>query len=126
MTIDKIITLTLAVASFILTVAIPTIIVVRKKYKDLKEAKNAAERAAIISDILNNAQNFVVSAEELYKDVNNVLKANGFSCGKLKKDKVMTDIKQLCLAKGIAFDADFWSEKVEEIVAVTKSVNANK
>ena len=120
MTIDKIITLTLAVASFILTVAIPTIIVVRKKYKDLKEAKNAAERAAIISDILNNAQNFVVSAEELYKDV------NGFSCGKLKKDKVMTDIKQLCLAKGIAFNADFWSEKVEEIVAVTKSVNANK
>ena len=124
MTIDKIITFAVSVIGFIVTVAVPTVVVLVRKVKNLKAANNDAERAAIVSDILSEAKNLVVAAEELYKDTNAILKAQGKSCGALKKDKVMTDIQQLCLSKGINFDKDFWSAEVEKIVAVTKKVNA--
>ena len=126
MTIDTIITLSLSVAAFLITVLIPTVIVLVRKAKDLKNAKTEAERQEIINEILGEAKNFVVSAEEMYKSVNDILKTQGVSCGALKKDKVMTSIQQLCISKGINYDADFWSAEVEKIVAVTKKVNATK
>lgn len=126
MTIDKIITLTLSIVAFFITVLVPTVVVLFRKAKALKNAKTEAERQEIINEILGEAKDFVVSAEEMYKSVNDILKTQGVSCGALKKDKVMTAIQQLCIAKGINYDADFWSAEVEKIVAVTKKVNATK
>ncbi|MGN0805359.1 MAG: hypothetical protein ACI4MS_08255 [Candidatus Coproplasma sp.] len=124
MTIDKIISIILTVASFVITVLIPTLIVWKKNKKALKNAKDEAERQEIINSILDETKNFVVSAEDMYRSVNDILKVQGVSVGALKKDKVMTSIQQLCIAKGLEYDADFWSEEVEKIVAMTKKVNS--
>lgn len=111
---------------FILTTLIPFIIIFIKKIKALKAAKNEAEKASIINELLGEAQKLVINAEEMYKSYDALVKQGGLgeSSGKLKKDKVMTNLQTLCLQKGIAFDVDFWSEQVEKLVKVTKKVNA--
>lgn len=128
MKIDTLFTIIYASVGFIITVLVPYTIVFIKKIKALKEAKSEAEKASIINELLNEAQQLVISSEEMYKSYDALVKSNGVgeSSGKLKKDKVMTNLQTLCLQKGIEFDADFWSEQVEKLVKVTKKVNAAK
>lgn len=126
MTIDKLITVSLSVLGFLITVLIPTVIFMVKKVKALKNAKTEAERLTILNELLSAARNSVIKAEELYKDTDAILKAQGKSSGALKKDKVMNDLHQLCFEKGIDFDEAYWSNEVEQIVAATKQVNTAK
>ncbi|MGN0805249.1 MAG: hypothetical protein ACI4MS_07690 [Candidatus Coproplasma sp.] len=126
MTFDKVITVSLSVLGFLITVLIPTIVVMVNKVKALKTAKTESERLTIMNELLSEARNAVIKAEELYKDTDAVLKAQGKSSGALKKDKVMTELHQLCFEKGIAFDESYWSEEIEHIVSTTKQVNAAK
>ena len=124
MQIKDILTIVITLASFFLTVLIPTFIVMINRIKAVKAAKTEAERQAALADIKSLAQNFIVEAESLYKDIDAIVKQNGKSCGAVKKDSVMTKIQDACLTKGIAFDKEFWSKEVDDLVTITRQVNA--
>lgn len=124
MPIKDILTIAIAVATFLFTVLIPTFIVMINRIKAVKVAKTEAERQTAIADIKSLAQNFIVEAESLYKDIDAIVKREGKTCGAVKKDSVMTKIQDACLTKGIAFDKEYWSKEVDDLVTITRQVNA--
>ena len=124
MDIKDILTIVITVASFLLTCLIPTVIVMINRIKALRKAKTEAEREKIINEIIDEAQGFVVDAENLYKDIDALVKGQGKTCGAVKKYSGMTKIQDACIVKGIAFDKEFWSKKVDDLVALTRKVNA--
>lgn len=121
---EKIITIVSTLAGFLLTCLIPTVIVMINRIKAVRKAKTEAERQEALNDLKALAQGFVVDAESLYKDIDAIVKQNGKSCGAVKKDSVMTKIQDACLTKGVAFDKEYWSKVVDDLVAVTRQVNA--
>lgn len=124
MAIKDILTLVITLASFFLTVLIPTFIVMVNRIKAVKNAKTEAEKQAAINDIKTLAQGFVIDAESLYKDIDAIVKQNGKTCGAVKKDSVMTKIQDACLTKGVEFDKDYWGDIVDNLVTLTRQVNA--
>lgn len=121
---EKIITIVSSLAGFLLTCLIPTVIVMINRIKAVRKAKTEAERQEALNDLKALAQDFVVDAESLYKDIDAIVKQNGKSCGAVKKDSVMTKIQDACLTKGVAFDKEYWSKVIDDLVAVTRQVNA--
>jgi F0F1-type ATP synthase assembly protein I len=104
---------------------------VKKAKEALAESKTEeerqraeAEKQAAMNDLKTLAQGFVVEAENLYKSVDTLVKQTGGTCGAQKKDSVMTKILQACLTKGVAFDEEYWSKTIDELVEVTRKVNA--
>lgn len=110
---------------FLFGTVIPTAILLIKKWKEAKQAKTETEKQKAYNEMLDAAHSFIMSAEETYKQVDSILKEQGGSgSGSVKKDSVMTKLQAYCVEKGLAFDSEFWSAKVDEIVAMTKHVNA--
>lgn len=129
----------IAIITFLVATGIPTVIALVQKVKAYKKAKETAatatteaEKAAaeaeaekIKNELLGHVNEFIANAETTYKDIDAILKQQGKSgCGAAKKEVVLTKIQAFCLEKGIEYDADFWSAKVDELVALTKNVNA--
>lgn len=113
-----------SVASFLFVTLIPSIIALVKNVKAAKEAKTEAEREAIKNDMLNQLRALVSAAEQTYKSVDDILKSKGQKgCGELKKKAVMSDLQNYAYDKGVAFDKEYWSKQVDEVVALTKQVN---
>ena len=122
---ETIVKIVIAIASFLVATLIPSIILMVKKWKEAKAAKTDAEKEAIYNEMLSEANNLIASAEETYKQVDAILKSQGGTgSGVVKKDSVMTKLQAYAAEKGISFDAEYWSAKVDEIVALTKKVNA--
>ena len=69
MAIKDILTLVSVLLGFVTSVLIPSVIVMINRIKAVKAAKTEAEKQAAISDIKTLAQNFIVEAENLYKDI---------------------------------------------------------
>lgn len=116
-----------AVAALLIGTIIPLIVKFVKKCKEAKAAETEAEKQAAINDLLGIAHQLVAAAEETYKSVDSILKGQGGKgSGAVKKDSVMTKLQAACLEKGVEFDSEYWSTKVDEIVALTKEVNAQK
>lgn len=124
MQIKDILTLVITIASFLLTVLIPTFCVMINRIKAARNAKTEAEKQAAINDLKQLAKGFIVEAENAWKATNNILKQNGGSCGANKKSEVMTKLHQACFDKKIDFDEEFWSKEVDDLVEVTRQVNA--
>ena len=138
MPIETILKIVSAVASILFTILVPSVIALVKYVKACKKAKEAAQEAkneeerqraeaekqAALNELKELAHGFVADAESLYKDIDATLKAQGKTCGAIKKDSVMTKIQDACITKGIAFDKEFWSAAVDELVALTRKVNA--
>lgn len=123
-TIVKILT---AVATFLVATLIPSIIAMVKKWKQAKAATTEAEKEAIRNDMTDIAISLIAAAEKKYKELDTLIKSQGgVGCGADKKDDVMTKLQLSCNEKGIAFDAEYWSAKIDEIVAMTKQVNAKE
>lgn len=114
-----------AVVSAVFVTIIPSIITIIKKAKEAKEAKTEAERQAIYNEMYTEANKLIAAAEETYKQVDSLLKQqSGTGAGAVKKDSVMSKLQSYCTEKGLTFDSEYWSEKIDEIVAMTKTVNA--
>lgn len=113
-----------SIAGFLFTSFIPTVAVMINRIKAAKKAKSEAEQQAALNDLRLLAQGFVVDAENLWKSVDPILKANGISFGANKKDCVMTKLLRACIDRGIDFDEEYWSKTVDDLVAVTRQVNA--
>lgn len=124
MTAKDIIAIISSVAGFLFTVLIPTFVVMINRIKAAKSAKTEAEKQEALNDLKQLAQGFIVEAENLYKDIDAIVKEKGKTCGAVKKDSVMTKIQDACLMKGIAFDKDFWSAEIDDLVTMTRKVNA--
>lgn len=105
---------------------IPVVIKLIRSIKDYKAAKNEADKERAFNDMLMQAQSLIQAAEVAFDGFNKVLKEQGSSAGAMKKDNVTTKLQAYALSKGYAFDADFWSAKIDEIVAFTREVNAKK
>lgn len=127
MELKDILTIVSAVASFLFVTLIPSIIALVKKWKEAKAAKTDAEKQAIYNDMLNQVNSLVANAEQTFMALDTALKNQGQKgCGALKKDTVMNKLQTYALQKGIEFDQDYWSTKIDEVVAVTKKVNAKE
>lgn len=128
------------VASVFFTILVPSVIALIKYVKAYKKAKEAAQEAkneeerqraeaekqAAINDLKELAQNFIVEAENLYQDIDTIVKKEGKTCGPVKKDSVMTKIQGACIVKGEIFNKEYWSNYIDNFVAATREVNAKK
>lgn len=105
---------------------IPLVIKLAHVIKKRKEAETIAEKAEADKDMLEVVNQFIESAEGLYKDIDTILKERGGTSGAVKKDSVMTKLQAYAIEQGYSFDAEYWSGKIDDIVALTRQVNAKK
>lgn len=86
----------------------------------IKNGKNKklVKAAETVNEIAELATEKVVEVEKLFSQAANVLKAVGVKTGEIKKESVMTYIEGRCVEKGILFDEEYWSERVEKLVSV--------
>lgn len=107
----------------VLLTGIPAIIKIVYSGKKLKEAKSNEQKHAALIDLESNMKTFIEAAEIAYKDLNAVLKAKGSSAGPVKLDSVLMKLQSLANEKGYDFDREYWTNKINETVALTKNVN---
>lgn len=131
MQIKDIISLVVTICVFLGTV-VSFVVALVKNIKKYKEAKTEADEEAARNDMKTAAQGFIADAEKLYEDYTKSLVGTGVAVttsvksGSLKKDSVMSKLSQYALEKGYTFDSEYWSGVIDELVALTKSVNAQK
>lgn len=120
-----ILTIISTVASFLFVTLIPSIILLVKKWKEYKNAKTEAEREAVLNEISTACVNFIKDAEEAFKPLDQAMKRENpnTGCGATKKRDVLTQVQALCMQKGLEYESKYWSEKVDELVEMTKKVN---
>lgn len=94
------------------------------KAKKLKEQESKAECAK--NDMMTYAETLISNAEQLFKQMDLLLKKNGESAGILKKESVMSKLLAYAISKNYEFDDEFWSNKIDEIVAFTRNVNTKE
>lgn len=113
-----------------LIASIKSKIKIRKQLKnctdEAEKAKLEAANSAATTDMLNVCNELIMSAEILYSDVSSILKKEGKSAGSVKKDSVMSKLQAYAIERNYEFDAEYWDKKVDEIVDMTKKVNASK
>lgn len=102
----------------------PLTVALIKAIKAKKNAKTEAEAEKANADLLTNAKAFIAAAEVAFAGFDKTMKAQGSSAGAMKKDTVFNKLQAYALQNGYSFDVDFWSAKIDELVAFTKSVNA--
>lgn len=90
---------------------IPSLLVIRDKIDAIKKSKESEEKAHALIDLLAYANELIVNAEQTGTD------------GPMKKNLVMTRLEIASMRRGIEFDSNEWSEKIDELVANTKKVN---
>lgn len=105
----------------------------RKAKKEAEVAKTEAEKAKAEADIAaanleleQAAKEFIAQAEKMYSSVDAILKAKGESAGALKKETVLAKLRTYAIEKGFNLDVVEWTDKIDELVKFTKSVNAKK
>lgn len=108
------------------TVGVPALIALIKSMKNRANAKTEADKEKAKADLLATAKNFISAAEVAFDGFDKMMKAQGSSAGAMKKDTVFTKLQAYALQNGYDFDSEAWSEKIDELVAFTKSVNAKK
>jgi hypothetical protein len=90
---------------------------------EIKKAE--AEKLKAELEMNEQAKAFIQMAETSFNSFDRVLKAqNHGTAGAMKKENVLTKLQAFALSKGYDFDCEFWSNKIDEIVNFTKSVNS--
>ena len=116
----------IAALAGIISTGVPLVVSLVKAIKARKEAETAAEKEKANNDLLNVAQDLVATAEKAFASLDTVMKQQGASAGPMKKENVAAKLQAYALSKGYDYDAEYWSEKIDEIVAFTREVNAKK
>lgn len=123
MDIQTIVNVCISIMTFLVITLIPSIILMVKNYKKAKKAKTEAEKSAALNELNDVANKLIAEAEKAYASVNEALKSKGSSAGAMKKDKVLFQLQSYCTKNNLEFDAEYWNNKIDEIVALTKQVN---
>lgn len=106
--------------------AVSAVVAFVAAWKAKRKAKTAEEKAKAELEMEEAAKTFIADAETLYKAYDTMAKQNGGSAGALKKETVLAKLRTYAIEKGITLDVAFWTDKIDELVAFTKSVNAKK
>lgn len=104
----------------------PLVIKLSTANKARKAAITAAEKEKATNDMIATAQELVKSAEAAFAGFDAVMKQQNSSAGAMKKEHVTAKLQTYALAHGYEYDAEYWSAKIDEIVAFTRDVNAKK
>lgn len=124
MTVEQILKIVYISIAF-LTGAIPALIGWIQAIKNKKKAKTEEEKAIAQQEMLDKANELIANAETFFKALDSTLRTTtGETAGIYKKESVMSKLQAYAISKGIKFDADYWSAKIDEIVKLTKNVNA--
>lgn len=121
--IELILRLVCAIIGFVVAAGGFTIAVIRL-VKAKKAAISDAECAKAKNEMTERMTELIENAEVLYAAVDSALKANGDSAGVVKKDSVMSKLQAFAMSNNYLFDADYWSNKIDEYVKLTKMVNS--
>lgn len=105
------------------TACIITIPSLKKAIKARREAKTAEDKAKADLEIQNQLELFVSTVESSYKNLDAAMKSIGGTAGPLKKDKVLSMLRDFCDSNGYAYDAEALSSKIDNFVRLTKEVN---
>ena len=92
----------------LLFIVIICVIALARVIKSRKKFSEATEMLNVVGSVMQIAENFT-----------------NYS-GSEKKEYVMTRMNQLAIENGIAFDAKAISDKIEELIQLSKEVNYNK
>ena len=114
----------ISILATIVTTLIPASIALWKAIKSCKAAKTEAAKEKANADLLATAKSFISAAEVAFEGFDKMMKAQNSSAGAMKKDTVFTKLQAYALQNGYTFDADEWSQKIDDLVAYTKNVNA--
>jgi hypothetical protein len=138
MNVELIFRLIYAAFGFLVTAipaAITLVAIIRKKCKLSKELATAtdeavkaqieANNAAATTEMLGVCNTLIENAEALYAGVSALFKQEGKSAGAMKKDSVMSKLQAYAIEHNYKFNADFWNAKIDEIVGMTRNVNAS-
>lgn len=90
---------------------------------EAEKAEAEKRQAQAEMDMLNFVTALIENTEVAYKEVDAFMKAKGSTAGKVKKDVVMTKAESYAIKNGNEFDAEKWSNKIDELVKVTRNVN---
>lgn len=112
------------VTSFLTVTLIPTIIALVKYVKSYKAAKTETEKLELYDKMSTLANDFISEAEKAYMSIDETLKGN--NGGAVKKQNVMSKLRDFCASNGVAFDEQYWSEKIDSLVSLTKNVNVKE
>lgn len=107
----------LGILSILITTVLPLGYKLVKSVKALKEAKTEADKERAFNDMLIQAQSLIQAAETAFADID--------KAGAKKKEDVVSHLQEYALSNGYEYDAEFWSAKIDEIVAFTREVNAH-
>lgn len=122
----EVIYIIISIAATLVTTLIPSGIALWRALKGRKNAKTDAAKEKANADLLATAKNFIAAAEVAFDGFDKMMKAQNGSAGAMKKDTVFTKLQAYALQNGYDFNADEWSQKIDELVAFTKSVNTKK
>lgn len=120
----NIVYIVLGILATLVSTVLPLIFKFVKALKAVKEAKTEAEAEKAYNDMLSQAQSLIQAAESAFEGFDKVMKAQGSSAGAMKKDNVVSKLQAYALSHGYAYDAEFWSTKIDEIVKFTREVNS--
>lgn len=121
----EIVKIILFALSFIATTAIPFGIKLYFAIKAKKSAKSEADKQSAHNDMLAVVNGFIADAEIAFKGFDALMRQQqNTTAGAMKKDTVLTKLQAYALSQGYVFDAEYWSNKIDDIVAFTKKVNA--
>lgn len=109
----KLITLILGVIS---TSIIPLIFELKKAMTKFKNANTDAEKQKAIVDMFNVARSLIEVAEQTLAG----------ATGKDKKENVLNGLEQYATEHNYSYDKEYWSNEVDNLVAMTNVVNVNK
>lgn len=104
---------------------IPFVLKFFRSVKNYKNAKTEAEAEKAYNDMFSAAQALIAEAEVAYAGIDGILKAQGSTAGSMKKNLVATQLEAYAINHGYDYNAEFWSEKIDEIVKFTHTVNAH-
>lgn len=120
----EIIYVIISILATFITTLIPASLALWKSIKSCRAAKTEAAKEKADADLLTTAKGFISAAEVAFEGFDKMMKAQNSSAGAMKKDTVFTKLQAYALQNGYSFDADVWNQKIDELVAYTKSVNA--
>ena len=115
-----------AVVVFVIGTLVPALVALKKAWDARRTAETEAAKEKANADLLATAKSFISAAEVAFDGFDKMMKAQGSSAGAMKKDTVFTKLQAYALQNGYEFNADEWSEKIDELVKFTKAVNAKK
>lgn len=116
--------LVIIIATFVIGTVIPFVIALVVAHKKRKAAKTEAERVAAEDDMKEALKGFIVEAEAAYKEYDAFMKGQQLTGGAVKKESVMTKALAYALEKGYEFNAEFIGKQIDNIVEMTRKVNA--